>query len=156
MHELGIVFYIIKDVKEAASENGVRKINSVTVELGEVSTVIPYYLEDCWKWAVKKEGLLLRDSKLIIEKIPAVTYCEDCKKEYGTVEHGKICPYCKSEKTYLIRGNEVMIKQVEAVEPTEDDLAQDKKNSSTSNSASDSATSEVKPVSVDSGMKMTD
>ncbi len=140
MHELGIVFYIIKDVKEAAAENGVKKIKSVTLELGEVSTVIPYYLDDCWKWAIKKEGLLLHDAELIIETIPAVTYCEDCGKEYGTVEHGKICPFCKSEKTYLRRGNEVMIKQVEAIEPTEEELSQ----------------TEAEGVSIDSGMKMTD
>ena len=42
----------------------------------------------------------------------AVTYCEDCKKEYETVKYGKICPYCKSERTYLLRGNEVMIKEI--------------------------------------------
>ena len=116
MHELGIVFYIIKDVKEAAEQNGANKIKSVTLELGEVTTVIPYYLEDCWKWAIKKEGPILQDAELIIETIPAVTFCESCEKEFPTVQNGKICPYCKSEKTYLRRGNEVMIKQIEAVE----------------------------------------
>ncbi len=43
MHELGIVFHCIKQVNEIAAENHVKKINSVTVEIGEVSTVIPYY-----------------------------------------------------------------------------------------------------------------
>ena len=38
--------------------------------------------------------------------------CEDCKKEYPTVEYGKTCPYCGSEHTYLIRGNEVLIKEI--------------------------------------------
>ena len=146
MHELGIVFYIIKDVKEAVAENGAKKINSVTIELGEVSGVIPYYLEDCWKWAVKKEDSLLRDAELIVETIPAVTYCEGCGKEYPTVEHGKICPYCKSEKTYLLRGNEVMIKEVAAVEG----------DSTEKSSASQAAEDGVKPVSIDSGMKMVD
>ncbi|MCR4790533.1 MAG: hydrogenase maturation nickel metallochaperone HypA [Treponemataceae bacterium] len=116
MHELGIVFYIIKDVKEAAKNNNVSKIKSVTLELGEVSAVIPYYLEDCWKWSIGKEGPLLHDTELIIETIPAVTFCEGCEKEYPTVQYGKICPYCKSEKTYLRRGNEVMIKQIEAMQ----------------------------------------
>jgi hydrogenase nickel incorporation protein HypA/HybF len=49
MHELGVVFYIIKDVKAVAVENKVEKIDSVTVEIGEVSSVIPYYLKDCWE-----------------------------------------------------------------------------------------------------------
>ena len=113
MHELGVVFYIIKDVKAVAVENNVTKVNSVTLELGEVSTVIPHYLEDCWDWAVKREEIL-DGAKLIIEKIDAVTYCEDCGAEYPTVAHGKICPHCGSGKTYLLRGNEVCIKQIEA------------------------------------------
>lgn len=143
MHELGIVFYIIKDVKEAAEQNNVKKINSVTMELGEVSTVIPYYLEDCWKWAVKKEGPLLNEAKLVIEQIPAVTYCEGCGKEYPTVANGKTCPYCKSDKTYLLRGNEVMIKEVEAVNSDGDELVGESE-----------IEQESRGVSIDSGMKM--
>lgn len=49
MHELGIVFHIAKRVEEIAEQHQVQQVNSVTVEIGEVSTVIPEYLEDCWK-----------------------------------------------------------------------------------------------------------
>ena len=113
MHELGVVFHIMKSVRKVAEENNVTDISSVTVELGEVSTVIPSYLTDCWQWAIKKEELF-RDSELLIETIPAVTYCEDCEKTYATVEYGKICPHCQSERTYLIQGNEFNIKEIEA------------------------------------------
>ena len=41
--------------------------------------------------------------------------CEDCGKTYETVKYAKICPYCKSENTYLIQGNEVQIKEIEAL-----------------------------------------
>ena len=115
MHELGVVFHCIKQVNEIAKENNVKRVNSVTIEIGEVSTVIPYYFEDCWNWAVKKETVL-KDAKLYIEKIEAVTYCENCNKEYPTVAHGKICPFCGSEKTYLLTGNEISIKQIEVVD----------------------------------------
>jgi len=111
MHELGIVFYIIDDVKKVAEENQVNHVTSVTMSIGEVSTVVPYQLTDCWNWAVKKEPLLT-DCELIIETIPAVTYCEDCKQEFPTVAHGKTCPHCGSEHTYLLRGNEVEIKEI--------------------------------------------
>ena len=112
MHELGIVFHIIKGVEKTAEENGLTKVASVTVELGEVSSVIPHYLTDCWRWAADKNGLV-RESELLIEEIPAVTYCENCEKTYGTVEYGKICPHCGSEKTWLLQGNQVMIKEIE-------------------------------------------
>ena len=50
MHELGIVFHIVKSVEEIAAENQASKVNKVVLQIGEVSTVIPYYLKDCWEW----------------------------------------------------------------------------------------------------------
>ena len=115
MHELGVVFHIIKSVNKIAIENNVHHINSVTLQIGEVSAAVPYLVEDCWNWAVKKETVF-KDAGVKIERIPAITYCEDCKKEYGTLEHGRVCPYCSSEHTYLLRGNEIIIKEIEAIE----------------------------------------
>lgn len=46
--------------------------------------------------------------------LPAVTYCEGCGREYPTVEYGRICPHCGSEKTWLLRGNELNIKEITA------------------------------------------
>ena len=58
MHELGIVFYIIRDVKAAAEQNSVKKVAQVVMNIGEVSTIIPDYLTDCWRWAADKEDIL--------------------------------------------------------------------------------------------------
>jgi hydrogenase nickel incorporation protein HypA/HybF len=115
MHELGVAFHCIKEINKIAQENGVKKINSVTIQLGEVSTVIPEYFEDVWNWAVKKETVL-KDAKIKIEIIQAVTFCEDCKQEYPTVQYGKTCPHCGSDNTYLVTGNEFVIKEIEAVD----------------------------------------
>lgn len=114
MHELGVVFHVIKNVEEVAKENDITEIRSITLEIGEVSTVIEEYLRKCWKWSVEKKSELLKSAELIIETIPAVTYCEDCEQTYSTVEHGKVCPYCKSPNTYLVTGNEFKIKEIEA------------------------------------------
>ena len=67
MHELGIVFYIIRDVKEAAEANHVEHVSAVVMNIGEVSTVVPEYLTDCWRWAADKEDLL-RGSELRINE----------------------------------------------------------------------------------------
>jgi len=112
MHELGIVFYIIRDVKEAAEANHVERVSAVVMNIGEVSTVVPEYLTDCWRWAADKE-VLLKGSELRINIIPAVTRCEGCGREYETVRYGRTCPECRSGNTYLLRGNEVEIKEIE-------------------------------------------
>ena len=111
MHELGIVFHITKQVEEVADENNVEHVNEVVLSVGEVSTVIPDYLIDCWVWNSKKYPRL-DGCKLTCETIKAVTFCEDCKQEYDTVAHGKTCPFCGSGNTYLVTGNEVILKEV--------------------------------------------
>ena len=58
MHELGIVFHIIRTVEDVAKENHVARIQRVTLQLGEVSGVVESYLQDCWKWAAAKSEIL--------------------------------------------------------------------------------------------------
>ena len=112
MHELGVVFYVVRDVKKIAEDNKIEKVNSVTLEIGEVSGIIHEQLIDCQKWASARE-VILKDAELIIEPIHAVTFCEDCESNYDTVDYGKICPNCGSENTYLVTGNEFNIKEIE-------------------------------------------
>lgn len=112
MHELGVTFHIMDHVQKVAEENGVSRVNKVVLELGEVSTVIEPYLQNCWKWATKKREMF-DNCQLVVENLPAISYCEDCKESYSTLQHGKICPNCGSEHTYLLQGNEFIIKEIE-------------------------------------------
>jgi hydrogenase nickel incorporation protein HypA/HybF len=120
MHELGIVFNIMDSLESVAKENDLTAIQSVTVEVGEVSTVIPDYLTDCWNWARKKKELL-QGCEMVVETIHAVTHCDGCGEDYPTVAHGRICPNCGSEKTWLITGNEINIKEITVSDETEEE-----------------------------------
>ena len=113
MHELGIVFHLIKMVDEVGEQNSLTSVSRVTLTLGEVSGVIPDYLADCWKWAAEKDDLG-RGSELVVEEAPAVTLCNACGRTYGTVAHGKICPHCGSPDTVLASGDEVELTSIEA------------------------------------------
>lgn len=123
MHELGIVFHIIRSVEDVARQNNVRRVTAATLELGEVSGVLEDYLQDCWNWAVSKSDLM-RGARLQVAVIPAKTLCEDCGMVYPTVAHGRTCPGCGSGHTHLIQGNETMIRDItvpqeEEPEPTD-------------------------------------
>lgn len=113
MHELGIVFHMIKTVERVAAANDLQKIASVTLELGEVSGVVPHELTSCWNWAVAQTNVM-EGAELKIETIPAVTLCESCNHTYPTVPQGRVCPLCGSEQTVLVRGNEINLKEIEA------------------------------------------
>lgn len=113
MHELGIVMHIIKQVQEVETENHLSHIGSITLQIGEVSTVVPSYLQDCFRWAADKNEDM-KGCALKIETLPAKTKCLHCGSIYETVKYGKQCPACQSYETELLCGNECMIKEIEA------------------------------------------
>ncbi len=115
MHELGVVFHIIKKVDKIAEENNAKSVTSLTLEIGEVSMIVPTYFEDCFNWAKVNRSKYMHTCKLNIVNIKAITKCTCCNKEYDTVTYGRICPFCGSEKTYLVCGNEVLIKEIEVI-----------------------------------------
>ena len=59
-------------------------------------------------------------TELRIVKIPAVTFCNGCGQTYETVRYGKECPYCHSGETWLVDGNQCMIREIEAETEEED------------------------------------
>ena len=113
MYELGIVFHVIRAVEDIGRQQQLTDVASVTLELGEVSGVVPRELESCWKWAVARTELMPR-AQLRFETVHAVTHCGGCGKDYDTVPQGRVCPFCGSEDTWLVQGNEVNIKEIEA------------------------------------------
>ena len=119
MHEMGIVLHLAKTLDETAKEQNLVKIGRVTLQVGEVPGIMTDLFTDCWNY-FRARHPILRESELEIEQIPAVTFCGDCRKEYETVRYGRKCPYCGSEETWLVRGNECIIKEIEAA--TAEDL----------------------------------
>lgn len=115
MHELGIVTYVAKTVTKIAEEKDIRSIGAVILEIGEVSGIIGDYLADCWNY-FRRRYPILKEAELLYEMLPAVTYCEECKEKYATVQYGRVCPHCGSEKTYLLTGNECNIKELKVYE----------------------------------------
>jgi hydrogenase nickel incorporation protein HypA/HybF len=118
MHELSIVFEVIDQVEKIAKENNIEKVTGLTLELGEVSTVIPDYFRDCFSWAIKKSEYM-KECVLDIVVLEAESFCKDCKKTYSTTKYGKECPYCHKENTYLLSGEEISIRDIKVVDKKE-------------------------------------
>ena len=113
MHELGTIYYVIDTVEKLMVENQLTKVGSITLEVGEVSGIIPEYLNEFWAYARAKTEHF-QETELKIEELKAVTYCQNCGKTYPTMQYAKICPYCKSDNTFLVTGNEYNIKEIDA------------------------------------------
>lgn len=113
MHEMGIVLHLAKTLDETAEQENLTKIGKVVLQVGEVSGVMTDLFTDAWNY-FKVRHPVLSESELVLETIPAVTFCDNCQKTYETVRYGRECPYCHSGETWLITGNELIIKEIEA------------------------------------------
>lgn len=110
MHELGVVFEVAKTVQDFAARNGLTKIDTIVLQVGELSSMIPKYIEACFPAAV--DGTILQDTKLKIEILPGNAICKKCKRVFNVIENNSICPKCTSERWDLLGGKEFMIKEI--------------------------------------------
>ena len=93
----------------------------MTLQLGEVSGILHDYLSDCWRWACDKNDLM-RGAELTIEEIPRHHVLRGVRSPISNCGASRRpCPHCGSGDTYLIQGDETMIKEIAV--PDEDECA---------------------------------
>jgi hydrogenase nickel incorporation protein HypA/HybF len=112
MHELGVVFEVIKNVENFAKKNGVTKIDTLVLQIGELSSMIPKYIEACYPAAV--DGTFMQYTKLKIEILPGNGLCKKCSTVFNLMKNGGKCPDCSNEEWELLSGKEFMIKEIVA------------------------------------------
>ncbi len=112
LHELGIVFDIIKTVTAFAERNAVTTIDTLVLQIGELSSVVPKYIEDCYPAAV--DGTAMEDTKLEIEIMPGNGMCKACDNVFNVVQNRGKCPNCGYEEWETLSGKEFMIKEIRA------------------------------------------
>jgi len=112
LHELGIVIEIVKTVEAFARDNGLTRIDTLVLQIGELSSVIPKYVEDCYPAAV--ESTMLAETGLKIEIMPGNALCGKCQKVFNVITCDKKCPACGNGDWELLSGKEFMIKEIVA------------------------------------------
>lgn len=111
MHELGLMFEVIKTVGRIAEAEGVTEVQQITLQVGELSLVIPSYLEDCFPAAIDHKPMFAH-TKLEIETVPGMARCDRCGTEFNVVLHEGYCPSCKSFDKTILSGREFVIKEI--------------------------------------------
>lgn len=110
MHELGVVIEVVKTVENFAKKNGVTKIDKVVLQIGELSSMIPKYIESCFPAAV--DGTMMEKTKLEIETLPGNGMCPKCNHVFNFIHNKGKCPKCNNNDIEIISGKEFMIKEI--------------------------------------------
>ena len=78
MHEIGVVRQVLRTVENFAKENGLDRIDTIVLEIGDLSLVIPKYVEDIYNVIIKDTPFEF--TKLKIEVVEGQGVCRDCKR----------------------------------------------------------------------------
>lgn len=112
MHELGIVYEVIRVVDGFVLENKLTRVEKIVLEIGQLSQAIPRFIEECYPAAVSETPY--ETTKLEIISIPAMARCHGCKETYNIVTHRRVCPICGKREATLLSGQEFNIKEIVA------------------------------------------
>lgn len=112
MHELGIVFEVIKRVHALTKEYEIEPedLAIVVLEIGEASTIVPRYLLECWPAAI--DGSEFEHVELQLDSIVATVRCKNCNTIYEYLHHDKHCPHCNNEGCVMVTGKEFNLKEL--------------------------------------------
>ncbi len=112
MHEMGLADAVLKMVDGIVSKEDVRGVNSITLEIGELSGVVPRFMSDCWQAVA--DGTKFETTELKIISLPGTARCEDCKAVFTANVDDLRCPKCRGAKLTPLSGMEMTIKEIEA------------------------------------------
>jgi hydrogenase nickel incorporation protein HypA/HybF len=107
MHEMSLIQSVVEIcVKNAAG----RRVLAVTLEIGELSGVMPEALEFCFD--VCTTETLLDGAVLAIERVPGRGRC-GCGAEFPLSAWYNSCPACGGFGVELLSGKELRVKELE-------------------------------------------
>lgn len=112
MHEITILVQLVNMVeKEARANKLAEKIDTIVVQLGQLTSIVPKYLKEYYPNVT--EGTSLKGSKLEIEMIPGNGLCHHCNKVFRIVEHKGKCPICEADDWEMLSGQEFILKEIQ-------------------------------------------
>ena len=110
MHEIGVVRSMVKTVTAFAEANQITDIAEIVVDVGELSLVIPKYVEDIYPHVV--EDTFLKNTNLILNIVPGMAECDECNEVFNVVEHKGYCPHCGSFEKTILTGRDFLIREI--------------------------------------------
>ncbi|MEG1790564.1 MAG: hydrogenase maturation nickel metallochaperone HypA, partial [Oscillospiraceae bacterium] len=106
MHELSVVREALRTVDAFAKENGIDVIDTIVLQIGELSGVVPAYVEELYPAVVYETQY--QNTKLKIEVEEGNAVCRKCKRVFNVIKNEGFCPHCGEKDAEVISGREFL------------------------------------------------
>lgn len=113
MHELSVCYALLQQVEQLATQHHARSVAKITVQIGALSGIEAELLSSAF--TIAQAGTITDSAELCLENIPITVLCQQCGAESEVTLSCLLCKSCGDWHTRLIRGNELLLKQVEFI-----------------------------------------
>ena len=111
MHEIGTLYTVVETAEYYAEQNRATQVLSITLDVGELSGMLPYFFESYYPIVIQNHPLL-HGSKLILQTTPGIGHCNACGENYNVAKHEGECPCCGSRDKRILTGRSLFIKDI--------------------------------------------
>ena len=95
---------------EFAEKNSAQKVYRVCLQVGELTGVVPRYLEMFCPSVV--QGTILEGSELVIDFVEGRVFCTSCGATYNPAKTSMKYPNCGKERCDVIEGNHLYVTEM--------------------------------------------
>ncbi|QEY34592.1 hydrogenase maturation nickel metallochaperone HypA [Caproiciproducens galactitolivorans] len=110
MHELGIISALVHTVEGIVREEGLTEVEKIVIEVGELSGIVPSYLEQCYPAAVYKT--FMENTKLELVVVPGIVKCRGCGRIFNAAANDLQCPGCGGQDLEILEGNDMIVREI--------------------------------------------
>ncbi|MEF2278207.1 hydrogenase maturation nickel metallochaperone HypA [Deinococcus sp. YIM 134068] len=111
MHEMSVALALIDVACEVLREHGAARASSLTVRVGQWSSVVPEALQAAFP--ASSAGTPLAGARLHIEPVPGVGECPKHGPVHLDLTLGLRCPLCGAPTPTLLQGDELELDALE-------------------------------------------
>lgn len=110
MHELGILSALVSTVEGIVQEEALTEVEKIVIEVGELSGIVPRYIEQCYPAAVYKTFMEKTVLELVV--VPGIVKCRDCGRVFNALATDLRCPACDGQDLEILEGNDMIVKEI--------------------------------------------
>ncbi|MDR3551542.1 MAG: hydrogenase maturation nickel metallochaperone HypA [Clostridia bacterium] len=110
MHELGILNALVHIIEGIVRDENLTEVEKIVIEVGELSGVVPRYIEECYPAAVYKTFMEKTALELIV--VPGIVKCRGCGLVFNAAANDLHCPGCSGQDLEILGGNDMIVSEI--------------------------------------------
>lgn len=111
MHELSVTQGILNLCLDEANKHGVKKINILNIKVGELTGLVPDYINKYFNTIAK--DTIAEEATVNFEIVPVGIKCNECQYEGPLGKSRYTCPNCEGNKYTINKGREFYLDTME-------------------------------------------